>query len=74
MKTWKKYLRSHYRDFDEWHRYSQTYGLAARLGYSSEKSGLDGQPVDSGQHAPQDFPRATDRSLLAAAWHLGVLG
>jgi len=55
MKTWKKHLRSNYRDFNEWQRYSETYGLAARLGYTSEKLAWVDNPLIQGSTQPQDF-------------------
>lgn len=38
-------LKDNYNNFEEWLAYSQTYGLAARLGFKSEEAAWEANPT-----------------------------
>ena len=52
---WKGKLRKEYADFDEWKRYSDMYGLAKRLGFSSARAAWDANPTIQGSTDPKDY-------------------
>lgn len=56
MKTWVKFLRDNYANFEEWYRYSNSFGLAKRLGKGSRALWRE-NPLIGGSTDPLDFGR-----------------
>ena len=52
---WSARLQDNYVNFNEWRRYSQTYGLTKRLGFNSEEEAWDINPLIEGSVNPRDF-------------------
>ncbi len=52
---WKSKLRQQYSSFDEWKDYSDTYGLAKRLGFNSAEEAWKANPTVQGSTDPKDF-------------------
>lgn len=48
-------LQSRYRNAEEWHTFSAMYGLAARLGFSSEYAAWESNPVIESSVNPSDL-------------------
>lgn len=52
---WKSRIRKLYGSFEHWEAYDDTYGLAARLGFSSAKHAWSANPIVQGSLNPNDF-------------------
>lgn len=53
---WTAKLRDNYdNDFEQWEAYSDTYGLATRLGFESAEAAWEANPVIRGSTNPSDF-------------------
>lgn len=60
---WRDYLQANYDDDKEtWMMFSETYGLADRLGYDSAEEAWDDNPIIEGSVIPSDF-RVVKQSL-----------
>lgn len=70
MKTWKAKLQNNYSSFAEWESYSQTYGLAARLGFADEQSAWEANPMIQGSTNPADFKLVKSLKLTGAKTRL----
>lgn len=55
--NWKGKLQDQYESFEEFERYSETYGLAKRLGFNSAQDAWDTNPVITGGVNPGDYKR-----------------
>lgn len=55
---WQAFLRENYASREEWEAYSETYGLAERLGYATADEAWDDNPYIQGGVNPGDFGRA----------------
>lgn len=62
-------LRENYIDYDEWVSYSETYGLARRLGFDSEKEAWEANPTIQGSVVPSDFRVVSDIELSELQAH-----
>jgi len=62
---WQARLRDNYDgDFGQWQDYSDTYGLAERLGFGSAKEAWEANPMVQGSTDPSDF-RVVGSALAA---------
>ena len=61
LAKWRGRLRDEYADYDEWCRYSDTYGLAARLGFPSNEAAWEANPMVEGSTNPADYRTAPKR-------------
>ena len=52
---WRGKLRRQYSCFEEFREYSETYGLAARLGFKSARAAWAANPTVQGSTDPRDF-------------------
>ena len=52
---WKNNLQSGYENFEEFKSYSDTYGIAERLGFGSAEEAWEANPVVQGSVEPSDF-------------------
>ena len=52
---WKAKLQSNYRSESEFRQYSQTYGLAEKLGFRSARAAWNANPLIQGSTNPADF-------------------
>lgn len=52
---WQGKLQENYSSFEEFEAYSETYGLAARLGYDDAQEAWDANPIIQGSVNPSDF-------------------
>lgn len=52
---WKAFLRDNYGSREEWQSFSDTYGLAERLGYDSADAAWEDNPYIQGSTNPADF-------------------
>lgn len=68
---WYKFLQDNYASRDEWLAYSDTYGLAARLGFDSAEAAWDSNPFIQGSTNPADFGRV-DASGFADGEVIGM--
>jgi hypothetical protein len=59
---WQAFLRDNYSSLDEWRGYSDTYGLAERLGYASADEAWLDNPFIKGSTDPRDFGKADLRA------------
>lgn len=57
LKGWQGRLRDQYRSFAEFEARCMTYGLAARLGFSSARHAWDANPMVRGSVEPSDYQR-----------------
>ena len=55
---WQGKLRKQYANFREFYAYSDTYGLAERLGYDSAEDAWKANPKVQGSTNPDDFRKA----------------
>ena len=55
IKGWQGRLCSNYKNFDEFKCYSENYGIAQRLGFSSPKIAWKKNPVICGSVNPSDL-------------------
>lgn len=58
-KKWRSKLQLNYRNFEEWERYSELYGLSKRLGFASAREAWDANPTIQGSTNPADFSVVT---------------
>jgi hypothetical protein len=54
---WRTRLRNNYENFKEWRSYSETWGLAERLGYRSDAAAWQANPIIEGSNHDGDFRR-----------------
>jgi hypothetical protein len=54
---WRGRLRRQYSDFEEFQAYSETYGLAERLGYDTPEEAWKDNPMVQGSTNPRDFDK-----------------
>ena len=59
---WIGKLQKQYQNFEEFERYSETYGLATRLGFASAKEAWDANPKIQGSVNPSDYKIVPDKS------------
>ena len=52
-------LNKNYSGFEEFERYSETYGLAKRLGYKSAKTAWQANPIVEWSTNPSDFRKVS---------------
>ena len=52
---YQRRLRKSYTDLEEWKSYSQTYGLAERLGFDTAEEAWEANPIIEGSTNPSDF-------------------
>ena len=62
MKTWVKFLRDNYASYDEWRAYSNTFGLAKKLG-GQVRSLWRENPLVGGSTDPANFGRVPVTTL-----------
>ena len=73
LAKWRGRLRDEYAGFDEWCRYSDTYGLAARLGFPSNEAAWEANPTVEGSTNPADYRRVPERKPKPGGWPPGAL-
>jgi len=61
IEGYRERLRDAYDSFEEWQDYSDTYGLAGRLGYKTAKGAWRSNPIIEGSVIPEDFRRVRVR-------------
>jgi hypothetical protein len=59
LEGWRARLRSNYNLREDWLRWSETYNLAERLGYTSADQAWDENPVIEGSVNPTDFRKVS---------------
>lgn len=65
---WQTSLRENYdNDFDSFEAYSETYGIAERLGFDSAQEAWDANPTIQGSVIPSDLRVVTDAEIAAEA-------
>lgn len=52
---WQCRLRENYSSYDEFEAFSETYGLAERLGFDSPLDAWDANPLIQGSVEPSDY-------------------
>ena len=62
---WQGKLRSQYACFAEFEGYSDTWGLAGRLGFKSAKAAWRANPTVRGSVEPSDYRRVTTLTSLS---------
>jgi hypothetical protein len=55
IKGWQARLHEVYFNYDEFERYSDTYGIAARLGYDTPEIAWNDNPLICGSIRPEDL-------------------
>lgn len=69
---WKARLQDNYASYREWETYSDTYGLAGRLGYTTSAEAWAANPMVQGSANPKDFRLVLDEFttayVTAALW------
>jgi hypothetical protein len=58
MMGWRQRLQTLYSNYGQWKNYSDTYGLAKRLGFKSAKDAYDANPIIEGGLYDSDFQLA----------------
>ena len=58
---WKSKLQENYDSLEEFIQYSDTYGLAERLGYGSPEEAWEDNPMIQGGTDPSDFKKVTEK-------------
>jgi len=66
LAKWRGRLRDEYAGYEEWCRYSDTYGLAARLGFPSNEAAWEANPTVEGSTNPADYRLAPERKKRGA--------
>jgi hypothetical protein len=59
VNVWNSRLHHTYSSFEEWESYSETYGLAFRLGYDTAQEAWDENPMVQGSTNPSDFKKVS---------------
>lgn len=72
IRGWRDYLQANYEDQELWIMYSETYGLAHRLGYESAEEAWDDNPLIEGSVIPSDF-RVVKQSLYQSLKEAGCV-
>ena len=65
LEGWQDYLQNVYGDFGEFERYSETYGLAQRLGFESAEAAWAANPLIHGSVQPSDSGTAQESTVSA---------
>jgi hypothetical protein len=65
---WRGRLRKQYSDFEEFQAYSETYGLAERLGYDTPEEAWEDNPMVQGGVRPEDFRKVCPKG---SRWNEG---
>jgi hypothetical protein len=61
LAKWRGRLQDEYAGYEEWCRYADTYGLAARLGFPSNRAAWDANPTVEGSTNPADYRAVPER-------------
>lgn len=69
---WRDYLQANYEDQETWEMFSETYGLADRLGYNSAEEAWNDNPLIEGSVHPSDF-RVVKQSLYESLKEAGCV-